>query len=141
MKTNREVVDILSQTSGSYINQLIWIAGSTDELVNEFLEDLHPPHQNKMFPEIKSPITAEKLASYKKLGFLAQVLIPKTSNFTFYKDDEPKSWSVNHGSLRVACLYAEDLDDLIKQVVAAADEVFKECMNKELNKDKTKKVQ
>lgn len=141
--THKEVIDKIGSVK---IAKLFWIAAQMDnEDLKELLEEMYDEDWEKLFPEIYNSDSYQEyvddeefmqaLIDYEKIGFLAEIHIPKRENFTFSKDGKPRSWSSYDGVCRVKHVYAETIDLLVAEIEREDNELFL----KDIEKDKSKK--
>lgn len=142
--TNFEAVERFDQAHCAKIEKLFWIAGSLESSdLKDLIGEMEDGDFKQCFPEIyKSEYYREvkddeqlmqALIDFKKAGLIAQVLIPKAYGFR-YENNKPVGWSISSGSCRIEYVYAETLEDLMKEIEKAADKVFKEYLKKDKKK-------
>jgi len=139
--TNFEAVERFDQAHGAKIERLFWIAGSMDNSdFKDLIEEMEDKDWQKLFPEIhKSEYFQEyldddealqALVDFRKFGLIAEIHLPECDNFR-YKKDKPVSWSVHGGICRIEYVYAETLEDLMREVEKASEKVFQEYVAKD----------
>ena len=76
----------------------------------------------------------------KQTGFLAECHFSECSNFRFHDDEkEPFAWSVFSGISRVEWIYADSIGELVEKILEKSEQIFKEQVKKEQNKNATSK--
>jgi hypothetical protein len=145
MTFNREAVDRFEQAYNAKIEKLYWLAGSLDnhDLRSIIEDDMSEKDFKKCFPKIfNSEYYKEYLddneilqafVDFNYFGLFAEVYVPKASDFTF-KNGKPVSWSSNGGISRIAYVYAETMEELLKEIELSAKEIFDDCIQSEKKK-------
>lgn len=145
---NNKVIERLEQAHSAQIEKLFWIAASTenDDLASFLEEDMSDESWKYCFPELFESDYFEEyrennelvtlLTEHEKLGFIAEVSIPRCYNFR-YEGEELKDYSSNPGTRRLKYVYAENLEYLITAIEIVADEVFEDYKQIDL-KEKSK---
>lgn len=137
--TNLEVLQRIEQTPGNArIEKLIWIAAQLedDSQIKEFMEELPVQFYMNYMPEIynsnyfsdyhDNPI--EGIVNFEYYGFLAEVFLPKLSDFSFGDGNNPTSWRSSPGYCSIEYVYAESLPVLISTIEKIArDKFYKEA--------------
>lgn len=122
---HKRILEKMDQCSAQ-IDKLFWIATSLDysglkEIIEEMLDE---EHVEQVFPEIyNSPFYSEYSTNWESFkealidtntfGFLASVLFPVNSNFSFDERGRVQSSSSSFGHCHIAYIYAETLGELI----------------------------
>ncbi len=145
--TNRNAVERFEQAYGAKIDKMFWIAGSLDnhDLRSLVEDDMSEKDFKKCFPLIfnseyyKQYLDDNEIlqafVDFNYFGLLAEIHVPKPSDFT-YKNGKPISWSASGGCCRIEYVYAETLEEVMKEVELSAKKVFDECMKSEKKKVK-----
>lgn len=133
----------MEDTHSARVEKLWWIAVSHPRDIREFLADFDreelPEIITKHLPQPFDHYDVEEVINdYKIYGFLAEVMFPQCSNFTFSKDAKnrpfPSGWSVSEGICRSKVLYAESLSKLISEIKKISDQFFQEDIERERKK-------
>lgn len=137
--TNLEAVDRFSQTHGANIDKLFWIASSMENSeLQETLALLDSDDLKGMFPDLDVKTicaymeddeegVVQLLLDHDKLGFVAEVHLPKCENFT-YRNNEPVSCSLNYSISRPICVYGETRDELMIEIEKISKLIFDESV-------------
>lgn len=148
----KHLYEKLEQTKGgATINNLVFITSEAlrqkkSEAFLDFmdLEDeeicdvLDWKKEQSVFDKIrdKDESFAYLIFENEQTGFLAECHFPKCSNFIFHDDEkEPFAWSVFSGISRVEWIYADSIGELVEKIVKKGEQIFKEQVKKEQNKN------
>lgn len=145
--TNREAVNRFEQAYDAKIEKLYWIAGSLDnhDLRSIIEDDMSEKDFEKCFPKIFNSEyykqyrddneILQAFVDFNYFGLFAEVYVPKCENFSF-KNGKPVSWSSSGGISRIEYVYAENLEDLMKEIELSGKKVFDDCVKSEKKKAK-----
>lgn len=130
------VVDRFEQT-GAMMIALYWIPLVCIERHTDFqafIDDMPQEQFEKLFPDIasseyynewlESQELVQALFDYRKLGYIAEIHIPKHTNFTFKLDGSPSSWSSNSGYCEIHYVYGNTPEELLQQIEKTSEECF-----------------
>jgi hypothetical protein len=151
--TNTEALARIEKCNRTRIEKLFWIACSygSDEL-EDLLKELSVIEVRECFPDLmdddsddfftededgdldeNGEIDADFLFDNDKLGFFAQVYIPKCHNFSF-KDGKPASWRISTGHCIIAYCYGDTLNELVEAIERRAKAEFDDYVKEHLSK-------
>ncbi len=127
-----------NQTHSVTIEKLFWVAACNDnKAFREFFDDIDKSELQNLLPEIANDRTVkdyeadhpfadiiELFYKYNKLGFLAELSHPKCDSFIYNKKGEVVGGSIHRGITYPSYVYAETIDDLMKNIIAASDKMY-----------------
>lgn len=131
---------MFDDTHGLRVQNLVWIAVSIESSqLKDMLLDISDSQTDwdELFPgmddeDVKNGFIQEFISSADKFGFLAEVHIPRITDFTF-KGKKPVSYSVIQGICVIHYLYAENLDELLEKLVHLSETNFNRVVDKALS--------
>ena len=126
------------KTHSVTIEKLFWIAACKEnQNFRDFFEYIDRLDLHDCLPEIADDDGVDDYDSglphadifdlfyeHIKLGFLAELSHPKCNNFTYNEKGEVISASIHRGITYSSYVYAETIDDLMKNIIAASDKMY-----------------
>jgi hypothetical protein len=148
---NQRAYQDMQRSYGVQINKLFWLAGQTENQdLWVFLENIKEEDWKELFPDIYdkkefqeaheciSPNELRGLVKFKKLGYMAEILIPHCEGFVFKANSVPSMWTASSSLFHVDYVYAESSRELLKNIKRAAKKQFYKDVDKELKSIKNK---
>ncbi len=132
------------EAGSARISKLFWIAScwETYDLKSFLNDDVQDDDYEKYLPEVfsskhfsehrDSESIEELMYDHNKFGFMAEVLFPICSRFSYNKDGTPSSWTSSGGHCRMSYIYAETPALLLKQIEKEAKVWFAEFIKEDM---------
>lgn len=136
----RDQIENLEQ-SGAYIEQMFHTLSSIESSTyKDFLENLSSAKDiNNISDRITDEVLDEyyeedglqqMLIDYSLFGFIAEIRMPKRSNFKFKEDGSFQSCSIHHGIMRSEYVFGFTIDELFEKATKIGNSYSKEQEDK-----------
>ena len=136
---NKKVLDRVDQMHGATINRMVWISTSGEgSVLSDMLMDMaNRTDFNEVLPNIAVVDVYDRnfdhvslMAESGYLGFLAEIYLPKLSNFQFRPDGSIGSFAIKHGHCMIKFVYTETLEELLDEMERLAKAHFDEAVER-----------